>query len=228
LLHVGALGLAEREAQALTGAADPIERADALRVLALTDLAGRPADLADPAVHHQAGAALAVLHGLPMTRHDPLSVADALRARLVRWIDEADGVLDDATVDRVAEKFADPALFAGCRRAWCHRDFSPRNWVEDGGVFGLLDFEHCGPDLPLFDLVKLADDAWRRFPTTRDALFVGYGRRLSAEDAERLERLMWLHALSTTAWASTHGDAEYERHGRALLSALHAGWAPAG
>jgi aminoglycoside/choline kinase family phosphotransferase len=203
-----------------------LARIDGSRVLVLDHLPGDPARIDDVALHEQAGRALAVLHAIPLDPVDPVSVGDALRARLLRWVDEADGVVDDRTIDRVAEQLEDVSLFADCRRAWCHRDFSPRNWLTEGGVLGLLDFEHCAPDLALFDLVKLADDAWRRFPATRDALFRGRGAPLSPDDAERLRRLMWLHALSTTAWAAHHGDPAYEQHGRGLLTALAGGWCP--
>jgi aminoglycoside/choline kinase family phosphotransferase len=203
-----------------------LARVDGLRVLVLTHLGGAPADPLDVGLHEQAGRALAVLHELPLDDRDPVSIAAALRARVSRWVDEAAGVIDDRTVDRVVEQLDDAAIFAGCRRRWCHRDFSPRNWLDERGALGLLDFEHCGPDLPLFDFVKLADDAWRRAPATKDALFRGYGHPLDPEDQERLRRILWLHALGTTAWAASHGDPAYEEHGRSLLAALEAGWTP--
>ena len=37
---------------------------------------------------------------------------------------------------------------------------------------------------------------------------------------------MWLSALRSTSWAAEHGDQSYERHGRAVLAALAAGWKP--
>ncbi|MEQ1506000.1 MAG: aminoglycoside phosphotransferase family protein [Myxococcota bacterium] len=198
-----------------------------LRTLALTDVRGDRAPDGDPAVHRQAGAASAVLHALPLDDTDPVPIADALRARLTRWVSEASGAVDPAWIERIRAEIGDGTAFDGCDRRWCHRDWSPRNWlIDEEGRLGLLDFEHCGPDLWLFDLVKLADDAWRRFPDTRAAYFDGYGRPLDAVDQDRLRRLMWLHALGTTAWAATHGDPAYEAHGRALLAALHAGWAP--
>jgi aminoglycoside/choline kinase family phosphotransferase len=203
-----------------------VARFDGLRVLVLSHLPGDPARADDLALYEQAGRILAALHELPLVDQDPVPIAAALRARVLRWIDEAGEVVDDRTIDRVAEQLEDVALFDGCRRAWCHRDFSPRNWLAQDGVLGLLDFEHCSPDLPLFDFVKLADDAWRRIPATRDAVLRGYGVPWSADDRERLRRLMWLHALGTVSWAATHGDPDYERHGRGLMTALAGGWRP--
>jgi len=43
-----------------------VDRIDELRILVLTHLSGEPADASDPALHEQAGRALAVLHGLPI------------------------------------------------------------------------------------------------------------------------------------------------------------------
>ena len=183
-----------------------------------------------PAVHFEAGRATAALHAIPLRDDDPLSPFEVLQARLAQWSEEAKGIVEDTIITRVGEELADPAVFDDCPRTWCHRDWSPRNWlVDDDGWFGLIDFEHCGPDLWLVDVLKLADDLWRRFPPTRDVFLAGYGRPLlGPADRDWLRRLMWLSALRTTTWAATHGDPIYERHGHALFSALASGWEPAG
>jgi Ser/Thr protein kinase RdoA (MazF antagonist) len=207
-----------------------------LRALVLTEVEGRTAAgdagvVAQAAVHRAAGAATRVLHALPLEDDDPLPLAQALQARFRRWAGEAEGVVAPALIARVGEAL-DPAAFAGAERCWCHRDWSPRNWLitaERGGGpgFGMLDFEHCMPDLWLVDLVKLADSGWRRHPETRAAFLGGYGgAELGREEADRLGRLMWLHALGTTVWGAAHGDREYEQHGRGLLAELAAGWQP--
>jgi aminoglycoside/choline kinase family phosphotransferase len=198
-----------------------------LHVLVLTEVAGRPAPERDVAVHAQAGEFTEALHAIPLVDGDTMSVSDVIAARLTEWSAESRGLVDDATLARASAELSDPTVFADGRRTWCHRDWSPRNWlVDDTGRFGALDFEHCGPDLWLVDFLKLADGVWRGFPETRDAFFEGYGRRLDASDRDRVRRLMWLSALRSTSWAAEHGDPAYERHGRAVLAALAAGWEP--
>ncbi|MEZ4237344.1 MAG: aminoglycoside phosphotransferase family protein [Myxococcota bacterium] len=193
---------------------------DALCALVLTEVRGEPADEADPAVHRGAGAAVRVLHALPYVDDDPLPLAEAVRARFERWAEEAEGIVTPSVVAAVGERL-DPAAFAGATRCWCHRDWSPRNWLVVDGRVGMLDFEHCLPDLWLLDLVKLADGIWRRHPGTRAAFLAGYGvAALTAREADQLERLLWLHALGTTVWGAAHGDPAYEAHGRRLLSEL--------
>lgn len=198
-----------------------------LRLLLLTDVAGSPAPEDDPSVHESAGRITAALHSLPFVDDDPMPIEAAIAVRVERWLEEARGFIDEATAARVREEVGDGSAFAGCTRAWCHRDWSPRNWLVDAqGRFGMIDFEHCSPDLPTVDMVKLSCDVWRRHPETEKAFFEGYGRTLDEAERDRLRRLLWLHAISTVAWAATHGDPSFERLGRALLVALGEGWRP--
>ncbi|MCA9490722.1 MAG: phosphotransferase [Myxococcales bacterium] len=190
-----------------------IDREPALRALVLTHLDGEPAPGDDPAIHRQAGAALAALHAAPFVDHDPLTVREAILARLERWSREAAGLVPAEVVARVNLEIGDAEVFAGARRVPCHRDFSPRNWLVHEGRFGLLDFEHAAPDLRWVDVMKLADDTWR-LPGTRDAFLDAYGRGWSEVDAQRIERLSWLHALSTWVWSAAHDDAAYLEHAR--------------
>lgn len=196
------------------------------RVLVLSDLGGVAPDATDPAVHAEAGAALAVLHGLPWCDPDPLPVGAAVLARLRRWEGEAVGVVPEAVVARIGEEVERAAAaFDGGRRVPCHRDFSPRNWMIRDGRFGLIDFEHAGPDIRWTDLVRLAEDAWRH-PGTRRAFVGAYGRRWSGQDAVRFAGLVWLHALSTWVWAVRHGDGGYAAQAQALYARLAAGYQP--
>lgn len=222
----------EEWAPALGGAgvlvAEVLGADPALRALALSDLAGVAPDPADLRVHAQAGAALAVLHGLPFVDADDLPVREAVLARLARWAGEARDLVPAAVVDRVvAEVTAAAPVFDGGRRVPCHRDFSPRNWMIRDGRFGLIDFEHAAPDIRWMDFVKLAEDAWRH-PGTRAAFVGAYGRPWSEVDAARFRCLTWLYALSTWVWSATHGDAVYEAQARELYGRLAAGYQPLG
>jgi aminoglycoside/choline kinase family phosphotransferase len=198
-----------------------------LRVLLLTDVAGHPAPEEDPLVHVRAGRITRALHTLPLIDEDPVPIHVAIQIRAERWLLEARGVIDEATAARVREEVGDGSAFLGCQRSWCHRDWSPRNWLLDGaGRFCMIDFEHCAPDLPTVDLVKLCYDVWRRHPETEQAFYEGYGHIPDDAERDRLRRLLWLHAISTVAWAAAHDDPSFERHGRGLLVALGEGWRP--
>jgi aminoglycoside/choline kinase family phosphotransferase len=198
---------------------------ESLRVLVLSDLGGHPPDPTDPAVHAQAGAALAVLHGLPFVDGDAMPTRVAVLARLQRWAAEARGVVPDDVVARVVSEVGDASAFDGGRRVPCHRDFSPRNWMVRDGRFGLIDFEHAAPDIRWVDFSKLAEDAWRERRAKR-AFVDAYGRPWSELDAARFRALMWLHALSTWVWSVTHRDPAYEAQARDLYARLAAGYHP--
>jgi aminoglycoside phosphotransferase (APT) family kinase protein len=185
--------------------------------LVLTHLAGAPAPPDDLAVARQAGEALAALHGIAHEDLDPLPVGDALRSRLARWVEQAAGRVEPELVAECVAAFGDgPREAEG--RCWCHRDYSPRNWVVDGGRLGLLDFEHSGPDWWLMDLVKL-DEVCFEHRGVEEAFYAAYGRR-PADGA--LERLLWMTELGTVVWGVTHGDPEYEGIGRRTLARLRA------
>lgn len=192
-------------------------------VLVLSHVPGVPGEAIDDRrdLHRQAGELLAVLHALPCMEGDPVSVPEAIVARTQQWCARARPHLPHDVLRRVEDRIGTGDAFAGMQRCWCHRDFSARNWLVDDGRLGLIDFEHTRPDLWPTDLVKLADDDWLRQPGTREAFFSGHPP-LSPDDVERLDQLLWLHAVSTVAWAEAHGDAPYAAHARRLLDYLTA------
>jgi len=194
---------------------------------------------ADPsAVHAAAGAWLRRWHGQPFADDDPLAPLDALHERLDAWAARAGDGVRGATVAAVRARLA-PLAEADLRRAPCHRDFGPRNWLWDaaaappGGTrgsapdardapagFGVIDFEHARPDVPWVDVVKLVDGAWRGRPDLEAAFWRGYGRRPDARDRPTIDALRALHAIGTIAWARAHDDGAFEAEGRAALARL--------
>lgn len=179
-------------------------------VLVLSHVPGEPARDDDPALHHQAGEALRILHDLPLADDDPVPVRAALRARLDRWLADARGQVEDALLAQVVRGFGAGMDGARC---WCHRDYQARNWLCDAGRLGIIDFERAAPDLPPFDFAKLAEVA---SPEAYAALVAGYGR----DPGPDLARVLWLTGLSTIVWSRRHGDAAYEAVGRRLLARL--------
>lgn len=194
----------------------------------LSRLPGRT-DLADddPAaetVHRQAGAWLARLHRLPLLEPDPMPLAEAYRRRADAWVARAEKDVPGATLAATHSILAEalPAM-AGCRRVPCHRDAGPRNWLVEGErLTGVIDFEHARGDVAEVDLARLATTVWPRRPALRTAFLDGYAKANGPADpaAPWLPGLLVLEVLGTIVWACRHGDAAFERSGRAALARL--------
>ncbi len=175
-------------------------------------------------LHRRAGAFLAALHALDVVDEDPLPLADAFVRRLEEWSRRARGILPDAVIANVGGRAREavPALRQLARRP-CHRDYTPRNWlVGPADELSVIDFEHARPDLYLVDFERMFSGLWRRQPELSEAFMEGYGRPLSGDELELLERTSPLAALSTVVWAREHGDEAFEAHGRDILSWLGA------
>lgn len=185
------------------------------RAIVLSWIEGRAAS-DDDDVHERAGALLRRIHGVPVVDDDPLSIPDAIAARVDRWAARARGLVPDATIDRVIA-LVDPCCFADAHRVQCHRDYTPGNWIvrEDGSV-AAIDFGQARLDLPQWDLVKLAADVWPAAPRLRERFLAGYG---AAEDP-RLPQLVALHGLQTLVWGIEHRDVPFVALGRRVLESL--------
>lgn len=186
-------------------------------------LPGQTSDAA-PA-HYAAGRFLAALHGLALADPDPLPLAEALAQRTracSRRLDLAPA-LGPELLQLIAEHGPRPELFEGARRVPCHRDFAPRNWLWDGEVLAVIDFEHARLDLALVDLAKLCVGSWRRDRTLAAAFFRGYGRTLRPREYEQLRSVVVLHGVASVAWGLEHRQPAYLREGRAAL-AMAADW----
>lgn len=211
------------DARPLEGARVPRLIADApeLAALILERLPGAPPDESAPQttiVHRAAGQFLAALHQIELLDDDPLQLAEALTSRTQAWLRRAP--LEPEQVRIVERHGPRPELFVGARRAACHRDFAPRNWLWDGEHLAVIDFEHARPDLALVDFVKLSVGAWSRRPDCAAAFFAGYGRSLTELEREQLRALQVLHGVASLAWGHDRGDAELVLEGRnALVSA---------
>ena len=174
-------------------------------------------------LHRQAGAFLRRLHDVPFEDTDTLTLAEALKKRTEAWTARAEGVLspeDTAWVKaRVTEALP---LLANFTRAPCHRDYTARNWLTDGGRLYVIDFEHAHPDGWLYDLERLWSDVWPERPDLRAAFLNGYGRDLTEEEEGVLERVAAHGALSTIVWARDHKDTAFEKQGWRRLARLKA------
>ncbi len=204
----------DREAQGLNtagpiGQTPYVEARLDTRTLVLTWHEGEAS--LEPVTVRAAGAWLRRLHDLPVADVDPMPIPEALERRVQSWLSRAPADLE------LPQQLLTAATFAGTKRAPCHRDFTPDNWLwTPQGALTVIDFGQSRPDLPLWDLVKLEGELFRQRPEVRPAFFESYGT-LTDEDAERLRQLTRLHGLQTAIWGDLHGEPHFSALGRAIL-----------
>lgn len=168
-------------------------------------------------LHAAAGRFARALHDLPVADADPLPLARAIERRLATWTGRSAGLLtadERAALHRLAagiDAFTAPRVF-------CHRDFTPDNWLSEETAITVIDFEHARPDAAESDLIKLRAEVWPDRPDLRDAFLATYGP-LGADARARLDVLLALHATATLAWAARHDDPEFHARGRQALAA---------
>lgn len=189
------------------------------QALLLSYLEGRLVEKLDgPALasaHRQAGAWLRTLHEWPHQDDDPLPLHEALKKRALSWISRARGHLDPGVLQAVRDRVGAFDELQDIQRVPCHRDFSPRNWIQaPDGTLGIIDFEHARGDLWLQDLDRITE------PSLRQALLEGYGRVPSDAEEKVYDLLSTIGAVSTVVWAKQHGDLPFEAQGRSRLDEL--------
>ena len=175
-----------------------------------------------PDIFRCAGLFLRSLHRIECEDCDSLSLSSALVRRFdgaARWAEQNNLYpKSQARAASLLRSFDSNAL----RRVPCHRDFSPRNWlfVRDTGQFSCIDFEHAGPDLPAWDLLRLdTDPLWER-AELRNAFFSGYPELRSAFESRSFAALQWIAAMTTLRWAARHHDHQFSEKAHERLQKL--------
>jgi Ser/Thr protein kinase RdoA (MazF antagonist) len=196
--------------------------AQALTIVA-TALDGRPCSgPLTAAAHHRAGTILRRFHDAEPPRLLP-GYRDWLRDRIAYWTARARPFIKAADLDSASAHLAVLQQGADPDGVPCHLDFQPRNWLlgPDADVY-LVDFEHARADLPLRDLVRLRFRAWPGRPDLKDAFLTGYGRDLTRPDAETLQHLGALDALTAVARGHQNHDVQLVQYGHSTLRQLRA------
>ena len=177
---------------------------------------GTPA-ATDPDVHRQAGRLLAQLHQQPGVDDDGFEAA--ANAKTLAWL-ASDHAIPCATAEQVAAEVAGwpdgPTALVPT-----HGDFSPRNWVVDHGVVGVIDFGRAALRPAESDLVRLVQRDWVGRPELEEAFLQGYGS--DPRDAAGWRRARVREAVGTAVWAHRVGDGPFEQEGLRLLGELTAG-----
>jgi len=187
-------------------------------VLLLEWIPASPA-LPTPATLEAAGHWLARLHATPSTTPDPLPLGTALHRRWRGLVRRSRRVIDPAALDTISALVGPPTRLGQCKRVFCHRDFTPDNWLWQAisSKLWVLDLEHARPDAPAADLVKLESELFVARPELRAAFYSGYGPPLP--DNEMRSWRAW-HGLATWTWGMRQGEAHFQRLGARILADL--------
>jgi hypothetical protein len=149
----------------------------------------------------RAGAWLARWHQIADDGEDPVPLVDAVDARIAGWSRRVRHLNHSTLLAAAAPRPAERSALRAAERVWCHRDFQPRNCMDNGVRCAVLDFEHARPDVAEFDLVKMCAAA--PCQRARDAFLSGYDRKVCPELFTLGERL---HAVMTLLWGVQHHD----------------------
>lgn len=199
-------------------AADPDQFAAVITAHAGINLHG--ADLNEPTwqtVYRQLGQLLRVLHSC-----EPPMMAPAVGglAKLERHLTAADGLLEpgeEKLIRRLAQRLTTlPPIPHGPR----HGDIQLRNLLlDDSMLLALIDFERAEVGPLVSDFIRIAD-TWANAPARQAAIFDGYARSLSPDEAQALQGLSALDALSGIQYGAAHGDPELVERGHRTLYRL--------
>jgi hypothetical protein len=174
---------------------------------------GTPA-AADPDVHRQAGALLALLHG-------QLSVVDDTHearenARMLRWLDGEHRIAPDVEArlrELVAGWPTPPSVLVPT-----HGDWQGRNWLVHEGVVSVIDLGRADLRPAQTDLARLTTREWRGAPHLESAFVEGYGG--DPREPDGWWRLRVREAVGTACWAFAVGDEPFEAEGHRALAEL--------
>lgn len=170
-------------------------------------------------VFHAAGLLLARLHDIEVNITAARSHAAFVREKIVRRSHALRGELADSVLDW-ALRIANGPGWEQMRLGYCHRDFSPRNWLIDTRVqpfqVSLIDFEHSAVDFCAMDVMKLWDGPFIGHRDRRRAFYAGYGRTVE-DDARSVALLAPAHGLAIVNWSLEFSRADYLAHGKEFL-----------
>ena len=205
----GALGANRRSAFAMhslaarEGLAPPVVLADEPAGILVSRLApGQVPDADDfesAAMLRRVGAWIARLHALPPPSGLPaVDFGERAAAYLTRLVEQGDSFAKKL-LRELERRRAD--LPAPARLASCHHDLHHRNFIDDGNVVLVVDWEYAGPGDPAADLASCI--GYHRLEGAAiEALLEGYGGA-SAELRGRIAALGWIFDCLWFGWNAT-------------------------
>ena len=188
-------------------------------VVLLLEFIAAPPPPMQPQVFRAAGAWLAALHALPVSAADHMPLSTALKRRWKGLLRRSRRHAHSTQLTAIQDMVGDPGLLSGDGRSFCHRDFTPDNWLWQGASeeIWVIDFEHSRPDTPMSDLVKLEADVFVHHPQLREPFYAGYGP--PPPERALLAWRAW-HGLATWTWGMRQSNPQFQRLGADVLSAL--------
>jgi hypothetical protein len=156
---------------------------DSLLVLVVSALhASGTQDWHDHNVCYDAGSVLRRLHdGESFGPWD--DIAAAKQAEVQKWARRGQGILTPTELDFAMTCASALDTLPKPARVPCHRDYTPRNWIIDGGRVQVIDFEEMSPDAWLTDIGRTRFGFWRDETHLTDVVLDGYGHCLSDDEA---------------------------------------------
>lgn len=197
---------------------------EALHLLLLSEVPGEHPSAARPAVNRRAGALLRRLHQAHPPQEQLPCDRDREAARVERLLVEARELLGPQEVAFVRAQADRLAVLSAGPKVPCHGDYRQHNWLLDAtNTLRVIDFGKARWELAAWDMAKLFFRPWWRRPQLASAFFDGYGRPLTAEEAEFIQRRMAIDALSQAAFGAKRRSERHVQFGRSRLTELMAG-----
>ncbi len=166
-------------------------------------------------LYEKAGSCLARLHRVYVPQEPAATLRVSVREKIVSRAETARTVVG-ADVSTWAIDKAESDGWDEIPVGYCHRDFSPRNWMvssnEAGRQLSVLDFEHAAVDYLPMDVMKLWDGPFIGRPKRLRAFYAGYGA-CESEHVAAIRLLAAAHGLAIVAWSVRAGSEDYLRHG---------------
>lgn len=176
---------------------------------------------AELAMHRDAGAALRLLHDAQPPAPCP-DLGAAKTSELGQLAPQAAGLLSRRELTFAASEAAALTATGSAPLVPCHGDFTPRNWLADGGTVRLIDFEWARLDTPLADLTRLHLTIWHGRPDLREAFLDGYGCHLDDTASAVLLGCAAVMAVWLIVKAHQTSQPSFEQASRAALARLMA------
>jgi Phosphotransferase enzyme family len=196
---------------------------DSLLVLVVSALrASGSQDWHDDSVRYDAGSVLRRLHGAES--FGPWEdIAAAKHAEVQKWVRRGEGLFTPTELDFALTSANALDALPKPARVPCHRDYTPRNWIVDGGRVQVIDFEDMSPDAWLTDIGRTRFGFWRGDPHLTDAVLDGYGRRLSDDEVAVMTFLFAVTAVRFLVLGAELGKHDFVARTREVLDDLRTG-----
>ncbi|MDP6823033.1 MAG: aminoglycoside phosphotransferase family protein [Dehalococcoidia bacterium] len=130
--------------------------------------------------------------------------------------------LDPSTCDWAEAILTAPDAWDGLEIVPMHGDYSPRNWIIQGGdpTLKVIDWERSRPGYWVEDIQRMTHDHWLDDTHLRDAFFEGYGRTPTHAEWRHANQITLVNAIGGVGWAISHGDMQFAEHNRKTIERL--------